>query len=62
MDRNVCEHGLPKGCCAVCVARKRETQLEALAKALGRTIEELNSELDADLTAPDPREEESDVV
>ena len=49
-----CEHGLPKGCCAVCASERNRAEWEALAEITGMTIEEL----DADLTARDPWMEE----
>jgi len=53
--RTLCKHGMPLGCCAVCASERNRAEWEALAAITGRTIEEL----DADLTAPDPREEEA---
>ena len=46
----MCEHGLPRGCCAQCANAKNEAEYEALTAVTGRNIEAL----EADLTAPDP--------
>ena len=51
-----CTHGLPKGCCAICALKRKLREYEAMAKLTGRSI----AELDADLTAPDTREERDD--
>ena len=46
----ICEHGLPRGCCAQCADAKNRAEYEALAAMTDRSI----SALEADLTAPDP--------
>jgi len=51
----ICPHGLPRALCARCASERNRAEWEALAAITGRTIEELA----ADLTAPDPREEEA---
>ena len=51
-----CEHGLPKGCCAICALKRKLREWAELSRATGRTVEEL----DADLTARDYRDEERD--
>jgi len=52
---DVCdEHGLPYGCCATCIGERSEGEWKALAAITGLTVEELL----ADMTAPEPREED----
>lgn len=46
-----CQHDLPVGCCAVCAEMATQKELEELARITGLSF----AELDADMTAPDPR-------
>lgn len=49
-----CIHGLPPGCCAICIDIRREAERaseRAVARLAGMTL----AEFDRDATAPDPR-------
>ena len=48
--KSACEHGLPRGGCAVCGEERIRREYEGLARITGRSI----AELELDLTAPDP--------
>jgi len=50
-----CKHDLPPDCCLTCGSERNEAEYEDLARITGRSIEEL----DADLTAPDPKRKRS---
>lgn len=52
-SRNLCRHGLPPACCALCIEERRRQRRLAEAAALGTTVRAL----DADTTAPDPEAE-----
>lgn len=47
--KTTCEHGLPRGCCRICVELKAREEYDALLRVTGMTVREL----DADLTQPD---------
>ena len=52
-----CPHGHPRQLCHVCIHEARQKRVEAEYETLSKLTGMTFDELDADLTAPDPRKE-----